>query len=254
MLDNVEELRAQPAAKDRPMTKNPFPIYVGWDSREDVAYQVCRHSILARASVPINVIPIRQHELRERGLYARAQDPLQSTEFTYTRFFVPHLAGHKGWAIFCDCDFLWLADVSELIALCDDRFAVMCVHHDHRPNERIKMDGRQQTLYPRKNWSSLVLYNCGHPANRALTPELVNRETGAFLHRFQWLDDALIGAVPETWNWLEGWSEKPKTGHPKAVHYTRGGPWFDNWRDVDFAELWLAEAKKLDDAPRAAAR
>lgn len=103
------------------------------------------------------------------------------------------------------------------------------------------MDQRAQTLYPRKNWSSLVLYNCGHPSNATLTPALANSETGSFLHRFQWLDDDEIGALPESWNWLEGWSEKPAKGAPSAVHYTRGGPWFEEWQDVDFADLWCAE-------------
>ena len=103
------------------------------------------------------------------------------------------------------------------------------------------MDGARQTIYPRKNWSSLVLYNCGHPANAALTPALVSREGGGFLHRFQWLDDALIGALPAGWNWLEGWNAKPDKGVPQAIHYTRGGPWFDDWQGVDYAELWLAE-------------
>ena len=227
------------------MTNPPFPIFVGWDSREDVAYRVCRHSILARASVPVRVTPIKREELRERGLYTRERDPLASTEFTYSRFLVPHLAGYDGWALFCDCDFLWLADIKRLIDLIDDRYAVMCVHHDHRPPESWKMDGRQQTLYPRKNWSSMVLYNCGHAANAALTPELVNRETDSFLHRFQWLDDGLIGAVPETWNWLEGWCSKPGDGPPDVVHFTRGGPWLDDWKDAEFAELWRAEQRAL---------
>ena len=227
------------------MTDAALSVYVGWDSREDIAYRVCRHSILRRASRRTGVVPIMQSELRERGLYGRPVDPLASTEFTYTRFFVPHLMDHRGWALFCDCDFLFLGDVAELFALADDRFAVMCVHHDHRPNEAWKMDNRRQTIYPRKNWSSLVLYNCGHPSNRALTPELVNRETGSFLHRFQWLDDDEIGALPETWNWLEGWCEKPADGPPKAVHYTRGGPWFDEWRTVDYAKLWLDEERHL---------
>ena len=178
------------------MNSKPFPVYVGWDSREDIAYQVCRHSIESRASVPVAVTPIKQQELRARGLYTRELDPLASTEFTYTRFFVPHLADYRGWALFCDCDFLWLTDIKELIGLIDDKFAMMCVHHDHRPSESWKMDHRQQTTYPRKNWSSMVLYNCGHPANEALTPAVANSESGAFLHRFQWLDDALIGAVP----------------------------------------------------------
>ncbi len=231
------------------MTTAPFPIYVGWDSHEDIAYQVCRHSIMAHASVPVEVIPIKQEELRDKGIYTRDRDPLASTEFTYTRFFVPHMAGYQGWALFCDCDFLWLADIKGLIDLIDDRHAVMCVHHDHRPPESWKMDHRQQTLYPRKNWSSLVLYNCGHPDNAALTPELINAETGSYLHRFQWLDDDAIGVVPETWNWLEGWSARPATGHPSVVHFTRGGPWFDNWNDVDYADLWLAEERALRAQP-----
>ena len=179
------------------MTHSPFPIYVGWDSGEDIAYRVCRHSIEARASVPVDVNPIKQEPLRRQGFYTRPRDPLASTEFTYTRFLVPHLAGYRGWALFCDCDFLFLADIKGLFELIDDRFAVMCVHHDHRPPEAWKMDHRQQTQYPRKNWSSFVLYNCGHPDNAALSPDLINRESGSFLHRFQWLDDDLIGAVPE---------------------------------------------------------
>lgn len=219
----------------------PFPIHIGWDSREDIAYQVARHSLQRRASVPVEIKPIRQPEMRARGLYTRTLDPLQSTEFTYTRFLVPALEGYQGWALFFDCDFLWLGDVAELLRLIDDRYAVMCVHHDHRPKETWKMDGATQTVYPRKNWSSLVLYNCAHPANRKLTPEVVNREPGSFLHRFAWLDDALIGSLPETWNWLEGWCDKPKSGTPKVVHLTRGGPWFEKWQKVDYADLWNAE-------------
>jgi hypothetical protein len=191
------------------------------------------------------VEPLRQPDLRQLGLDHRPVDPLASTEFTYTRFLVPHLAGYQGWALFCDCDFLWLADVAELLALADDRYAVMCVQHDHRPPETVKMDGATQTVYPRKNWSSLVLYNCGHPANAALTPEVVNRESGAYLHRFQWLPDAAIGALPETWNWLEGWSAPPAGGPPNAVHFTRGGPWFEAWQAVGYADLWLAERDRV---------
>lgn len=223
------------------MASRPFPVYVGFDPREAIAYDVCRHSILTRASAPVEVLPLVQSELRERKLYWRTGDPLASTEFTYTRFLVPALTGYAGWALYCDCDFLWLDDIRKLIALADERYAAMCVHHDHRPTEAMKMDGRVQTLYPRKNWSSLILYNCGHPANAALTPEVVNRETGSFLHRFSWLKDEEIGAIPETWNWLEGWSSKPATGHPSVVHYTRGGPWFEKWQDVDYGDLWLRE-------------
>ncbi len=220
---------------------HPFPVFVGWDSREDIAYQVCRHSLLKRASVPVEVAPLKLKELRAEGLYWRDEDPLASTEFVYTRFLVPALRHYKGWALFCDCDFLWLGDIAQLIGQLDDSYAVMCVQHDHRPTETLKMDGKTQTVYPRKNWSSLVAYNCGHPANAALTLKTVNTESGAFLHRFLWLDDADIGRLDETWNWLEGWCQKPEHGAPKVVHYTRGGPWFENWQDVDYGQEWLDE-------------
>ena len=225
---------------------NTHSIYVGYDGREDIAYQVCKYSLQRHSSQQIAVTPLIQSDLRSRGLYTRAADPLASTEFTYTRFLTPYLAGFNGWALFCDCDFLWSGDVAQLFALADPKKAVMCVHHDHRPDENTKMDGATQTVYPRKNWSSLMLFNCQHPANKCLTPELINRETGAFLHRMQWLDDDLIGALPETWNWLEGWSKKPSSGYPKAIHFTRGGPWFSNWQHVDYADRWLAEKTALE--------
>jgi len=220
---------------------SPFPIFVGYDRREDIAYHVCCHSLTSKSSIPLSITPLVQDDLRARGLYTRGIDPLASTDFTYTRFFVPYLTGYRGWALFCDCDFLWMDDVSDLIKLVDDSFAVMCVHHDHRPTETSKMDGQEQTVYPRKNWSSLVLFNCGHEANAVLTPDLANRETGKYLHRFGWPDDALIDEIPERWNWLEGWNEMPGSGAPAAIHYTRGGPWFDDWKDVDYADLWLNE-------------
>jgi hypothetical protein len=223
-----------------------IPVYVGWDSREDIAYQVCRSSIQRYASKPVKVVALREKALRYQRLYWREPDPLAATQFCYTRFLVPALTDYEGWALFCDCDFLWLGDIQELLALADDRYALMCVHHDHRPPERTKMDGSIQTVYPRKNWSSLMLINCGHSANRVLTPDVVSREEPAFLHRFRWLDDALIGAVPETWNWLEGWNPKPDHGTPRVIHYTRGGPWFENYKDVTYGELWLAEKEALE--------
>lgn len=232
---------------------NPHRIFIGWDRREDIAYQVCKYSMRMRATTPVAIQALRQDSLRARGLYWRDADPLASTEFTYTRFLLPALTGYQGWALFCDCDFLWLSDVAELFARCDDRFAIMCTKHDYRPTETVKMDGQTQTRYPRKNWSSMVLYNCGHPANAALTPKIVNEKSGAFLHRFQWLDDDQIGAIPESWNWLEGWSRKPLFGTPHAVHYTRGGPWFKEWHDVAYADAWHAERDQYEKAVAAAA-
>ncbi|NWG47166.1 MAG: glycosyltransferase [Alphaproteobacteria bacterium] len=230
------------------MTTEAIRVFVGWDSREAICYEVCRRSILEHASGPVEVVPIKQSELRAQGLYTRTDDPLASTEFTYTRFLTPHLAGWQGLALFCDCDFLWQADVGELVALAraDRPRALWCVQHDYRPSETIKMDDRVQTVYPRKNWSSLMLFDCGHPANAALSPARVSAETGAFLHRMQWLEDADIGAVPEEWNWLEGWSNLNHPDvEPKVIHYTRGGPWFENWQHVAYADRWLAAARAV---------
>lgn len=223
----------------------PLQVFIGWDSREDIAYQVCASSLKKHSSRPLEITALKQGELSEKRLYWREKDPLSSTEFTYTRFLVPTLMNFKGWAMFVDCDFIFTADVAELFSLADERYAVMCVQHDYRPTESVKMDGVVQTVYPRKNWSSLILWNCAHPSNRAVTAQVANQETGAFLHRFHWLKDEEIGAIPETWNWLEGWSRKPEKGAPKGIHYTRGGPWFPNWQNVDYADLWLAEAKRV---------
>ncbi|XP_009382825.3 protein CDI-like [Musa acuminata AAA Group] len=227
-----------------------FRIFVGYDSREDAAFQVCRHSLLRRSSVPLEVIPLKQAELRAAGLYTRGRGATESTEFSFTRFLTPFLAGYQGWAMFVDCDFLFTADVAELSAMADDRYAVMCVHHDYAPKEGVKMDGVPQTVYPRKNWSSMVLYNCAHPKNRALTPELVSAESGAFLHRFMWLDDDDVGELPVAWNFLVGHNRvdptDPKT-QPKAIHYTSGGPWFEAYRDCEFGDLWLKELEELND-------
>lgn len=225
---------------------DPFRIYIGWDKREPIAYDVAKSSLERNASVPVSVEPIKLEDLVKRGLYTRTVDPLASTEFTYSRFLTPALADYKGWALFCDCDFLWLGDVAGLLNYTRDKSkAVYCVHHDYTPKEATKMDGAVQTAYPRKNWSSLMLFNCEHPSIKALTPEVVNRESGAYLHRFQWAKDEEIGELPVEWNWLEGWNEKPKAGTPKAVHYTRGGPWFEQWQNVDYADLWNAERDAL---------
>jgi lipopolysaccharide biosynthesis glycosyltransferase len=223
-----------------------FRVYIGWDKREPVAYDVAKFSLERRASIPVDVQPIKIDELREKKLYWRDQDPLASTEFTYTRFLTPKLAGYKGWALFCDCDFLFLSDIAGLAAYAKGDKAVYCAQHDYRPSETIKMDGAVQTVYPRKNWSSLMLFNCEHPSVRGLTPEVVNRESGAFLHRMQWVKEADIGSLPIDWNWLEGWNRKPPAGTPDVVHFTRGGPWFEQWQNVDYGDLWIAERKLME--------
>jgi hypothetical protein len=186
--------------------------------------------------------------LRAQGVYRREQDPKQSTEFTYCRFFVPYLNNYKGWALFTDDDFLFLGDLKDLIDQCDDRYAVMCVQHDYTPTAHVKLAGVTQESYPRKNWSSMVLYNCGHPANVGLTLDVVNEKPGSFLHRFSWIDDdSLIGAIDYEWNFLSEWY-KPYAGDrlPKAVHYTEGGPWFPDYRNTDYAEQWMGYLREYE--------
>tara|TARA_B100001094_G_scaffold312814_1_gene349905 strand:- start:6014 stop:6691 length:678 start_codon:yes stop_codon:yes gene_type:complete len=220
-------------------------IYVGHDSREDIAYQVCEHSV-KRRDPSAEVQPLKQNEMRQQGIYTREPDKLATTEFTFTRFFVPHLNNYKGWAVFCDCDFLWKIPAKELEQYCDDTKAVVCVQHDYTPEEgSIKMDGQVQTAYPRKNWSSMVLWNCGHEKNKMLTPEFLNKQTPKFLHRFSWLEDSEIGSLPHEYNWLVGWYKEPKDGVPKILHYTEGGPWFDGYRDCEYSDDWKKELINL---------
>jgi hypothetical protein len=215
-------------------------VYVGYDSREDIAWQVCRHSLLRHASADVEIYPLKQPTLRELGLYTRGADKA-STEFSLTRFLTPYLAGHDGWSIFVDCDFLFTTDIMKLVEGADRAKAVHVVQHDYTPANAVKMDAQAQTSYPRKNWSSFILFNNAHPLVKALTPDVVNSESPAFLHRFSWVpDDALIGALPLAWNFLEGEYPMPAET-PSAIHYTNGGPWFHNWQNVDYAGLWLAE-------------
>lgn len=220
-------------------------IYVGWDSREDVAYQVCKFSIERRSSIPIEIIPLKQHELREAGIYTRPIDKLASTEFTFTRFFVPYLSNFSGKSVFCDSDFLWLCDAKEVLSLFDEKYAVQVVKHDYKPKETIKMDGKSQFLYPRKNWSSMILYNCESLSNMILTPQFLNQAAGSTLHQFKWINDKEIGSLNNKYNWLEGHYKEPQDGEPKIIHYTRGNVYFKEFQDVDYGDLWKEEYKMM---------
>tara|TARA_A100001015_G_scaffold284688_1_gene351426 strand:- start:6853 stop:7542 length:690 start_codon:yes stop_codon:yes gene_type:complete len=217
-------------------------VFVGYDPREDIAYQVCKHSI-ARRNKEVLVRPLVQKELREAGWYTRPIDPLSSTEFTFTRFLIPELCDYKGWALFMDCDMILLTDIQELFDQADEKYAVMCVHHDYTPREGFKMDGQKQSIYPRKNWSSVMLFNCGHPSNKQINSSVVNNTeiTGKYLHRFSWLQDTEIGQLSHEWNWLTDWYKEPEDGKPKLLHYTEGGPWFENYRDCDYHKEWKIE-------------
>lgn len=220
----------------------PFSVYMGYDSRETVAYAVAEYSLKKRASRPFSIIPLEVNNLRERGLLWRQteirdgkmwdtiSEAPQATEFAITRFLTPYLHknqnGNSGWAIFMDCDVLSLTDFTEITEHLDPQYAVMCVKHQYKPSSAVKMDGQLQTLYARKNWSSVMAFNCDHPANDALTLSLVNSVPGRDLHAFCWLEESMIGALPPEWNALIG-----EPGYSietaKLAHYTLGGPWMD---------------------------
>jgi len=211
------------------MTNN---VYVGYDSRLNNVYEVCKHSILRHSNV--NVLPIVQQELRDKHIYTRPIDDKASTEFTLTRFTVPLLNKYTGWALFCDCDFLFLTDVNELFNTVNNDYAVMVVKHAYTPKTSIKMDNKTQYSYPRKNWSSLILFNCEHILNRNID---VNNMEPNYLHQFKWLDDKHIGSIDTAWNHLVGYC----TGTPKALHYTDGGPWLTNYKNTEYNSIWNKE-------------
>ena len=234
-----------------------FHVYIGYDEREAAAYRVCVQSLVRRSPSCVIPHPLIKSDLSDAGIYRRKEEPGYdpgvridsfdhrpfSTDFTFTRFLVPELH-REGWALFCDSDILFLDGVDEVFDLADPKYAVMCVKHNHEPTEKQKMDGQPQTNYPRKNWSSFVLWNCSHPAHDILKAGAANVWSGRDLHAFKWLKDEEIGELPEAWNWLEGWSGPEIC--PKAVHYTRGGPWFPQWQGVHHADLWNWENSLQD--------
>ena len=213
-------------------------VFIGFDTVETVSYHVLSHSIQARCSEPVSITPLMLTQLS--GLMTREHHNLQSTEFSFSRFLVPHLCDYQGWALFMDCDMLVLDDMADLWKLRDDNFAVQVVKHDHVPKETTKFLGKPQSKYEKKNWSSVMLFN--NEMCKALTPDFVNTATGLELHRYQWLDgDHLIGDIPHRWNHLVGYDETVPVGEVSNLHYTIGGPYFDDYKDTDYAAEWFAE-------------
>ena len=217
-------------------------VFIGYDPEEAVAYHVLSHSIQNRASRPVSVTPLMLSQLGD--LMWRERDPLQSTDFSFSRFLVPHLCGYEGWAVFMDCDMLALDDVAELWKLREPKRSVQVVQHDHRPARTTKFLDRPQTTYSRKNWSSLMLFNCFRCT--ALTPELVNTASGLDLHRFRWLDeDSSIGELPRRWNHLVDYDPPLPPENVSILHYTEGGPWFPEYADCGYADLWFEERERM---------
>jgi hypothetical protein len=235
----------------------PPRIFLGWSAEEMRAWNVAQVSARARSQSPVrlDIDRITMSDLRYRELYTRPTtdrgeghlwDELSgapmSTAHAIARFFVPMLCHYSGWALFTDGDVLFRDDVLSLFALADERYAVQVVQHPPLSDVGFKKDGHLQTTYARKNWSSVMLFNCGHPANLALEPELLNTAPGRDLHRFCWLSDDLIGALPMRWNYLVGVSAHD--ADPAIVHFTEGTPDVNGYEHCEYADEWY-EASRL---------
>ena len=227
-------------------------VFIGYDQKEDAAYQVAVHSCISRASERVEVFPLVREKLVSQGLFTRPTDNRRgrydlisgapcSTDFALTRFLVPFL-GQQGFVLFTDCDVVFLDDVAKLFHYADPHYAVQVVKHLYLPATATKMQGEVQTAYYRKNWSSVILWNCDHPANQRLSLNDVNSRTGKELHQFYWLHREEIGNLPAEWNWLVG--EQPVPALPKLAHFTLGGPWLPEWIEQEHDNLWIGEQKK----------
>ncbi len=235
-------------------------IWIGFDPRETAAFAVARESLTRRLTTKWPVKGLVLDEMKTRGLYWRptekrlgqlydviSEAPM-STEFALSRFLIPHLNdGRGGYEAFFDCDMLFKGNLSrmfdEIRGKHEDK-AVYVVKHAHVPQTSTKMDGQAQTSYPRKNWSSGMVFNMDHPGNKRLTLELVNSARGLDLHRFCWLRDDEIGELDPKWNYLVGHTVLPEGVLPKVIHYTDGGPWFHGFENVEYADDWRAELNR----------
>lgn len=217
-------------------------IVIGYDKNESVAYHVLSHSLMRRASRPICITPLYLPQLQAAGIYTRVRDPNQTTDFTYSRFLTPWIAGAGGISVFMDSDMLCLSDISELedLVRTQSHADVSVVQHNYTPNPNPKFLGQPQSTYPCKNWSSLMVFNGYRMAVKRLTPDYINTVTAMDLHQFRWcrsMDD--VGALPVAWNHLVG--EYAPNPAAKLVHFTRGGPWFPEFADCEYADAWREE-------------
>lgn len=222
------------------MNREVIKIFIGYDPVESTAWHTFAHSILRQSSRPVAIVPVNIANLK--NIYTRERDSKQSNEFSFTRFLVPYLCDYKGYGIFFDCDMLLRCDVAEILEaiISQPDKAVYVVKHDYQPRNDIKYLNTVQYQYPRKNWSSVVLWNCEHPENQAVTVDFVNKASPMDLHRFTWLKDDQIGDLDVRWNWLVGEYDEPPAD-VKNVHWTVGGPYFNEFRNADFSEEWFAE-------------
>lgn len=238
--DEANRLREARERLARVMDHSPLSVFIGYDPREAVAYHVLVQSLIETSSRPLAITPIRRSTLSE---YARPSNGTEATEFSFTRFLVPHLCNFRGLALFMDCDMLVTSDIAEVFATAeaDPSKAVWCCQHDYTPSVATKFLGNSQKAYPRKNWSSFLLFR--NDKCQVLTPAYVNTASAADLHRLAWVSDDVIGALPLTWNYLVGEPNQP-TEAPKNIHWTIGGPWFDDYAGADHAALWFRMKNK----------
>ena len=210
-----------------------IPVYIGYDAVESGAFWTCADSILERSTVPVQIIPLKRTQLPLK----RARHPKQSNEFSFTRFLVPYLQNYQGYGIVVDCDFLFMGDIAELWFLRDETKAVqVCQHPSTSFHEGTKYLGTEQTVYDKKCWSSLMLFNSSHKDCKMLTPDYIDHAPGLELHQFKWVHDDNIGSLPLEWNWLVG--HYPYKRDVKAVHFTEGGPYFKDYAETEYAQEW----------------
>lgn len=217
-------------------------VFIGYDRRAGMIYDVFAHSIMRRSSQPVALTPLYIDYLAP--LLQREINPLQSTEFSFSRFLTPYLCGFDGWALFFDNDMIMLDDIARLWALRDDRYAVQVVKHSHQPKEGVKFLGEVQTSYDKKNWSSVMMFNCAKC--RTLTPEYVSKASGLELHQFKWLaGDHEIGEIPHRWNHLVDYDPLLPVDQVSNLHYTLGGPYYAAYQNCGYADVWLTERDHL---------
>jgi lipopolysaccharide biosynthesis glycosyltransferase len=214
-------------------------IYVGFDPRESVVYHTFTQSLIEKSTLPIEITPLAVSTL---NFYEETHQD-KSNDFVYSRFLTPFMSNFEGWSIYVDGDMICQADIKELLNLRDETKAVQVVKHDYKTKSPNKYLDNKNENYPRKNWSSVILWNCAHPKHKILTPEFINKQTGKFLHRFSWLEDEEIGELPIEWNWLA--IEYPENPLAKLIHYTLGAPCFKDYRTTSMAENWLSMQKKI---------
>ena len=215
--------------------KNIIPVFIGYDPREAIAFHVCANSIIRNASRPVTIVPLALNLFKD---YTETHTD-GSNQFIYSRFLVPHLMQYTGHAIFIDGDMIVRGNIAELWDLRNVNTDVQVVKHDYQTRMSEKYLGSKNENYPRKNWSSVMIWNCNSFPNRGLTPKFIEKATGAELHRFSWIDDARIGELPPEWNWLP--DEYGPNLNAKLLHYTLGTPCFHDFADSPQSNEWHRE-------------